>query len=569
MSPNQLGILVLLLAGGFLLLVWGWRGRKLNDHPVCRDCKFDLEGIVAEATTCPECGAGLRREGGVLRGVRKRMWPVVLLGLAMVVTPAVPMAAVLVATMTGRDLDRMKPLGLLLWEATNADVIRTAKIADEVLTRAQAKTLTADQYNRCIQYALELQQDAARAWAEGWGDVVMQANLDGVLTADDLKRFERQQPVFSVSGRRTAHAGGIVPLVVTLKEMRTDSRAARTVTLALGKVKVDGNDADQRVAGTQEREQRSFIDPNGWPMPLGLGAFTAMTRGGGGDLGTIFVGGKKGNNPFAGLFSTVTSFPVLVKLPAGLAEGEHELTFELESVGGAGASGGMTMILNGRRMKPAGGGAQVVGSVVTRVLVKPSTESLVRTVTPTPAEKEALRAALTPKSLELAIGMPKIGNIGSTRARMLFGQELVARAAFTLTNLAIPVAFDVVLKDGEREYSLGEITSGQTIDSLVPRDQNSFFTSSVTMVVNGQAVTSTSSGGPAEKGTTVAEGGVNREISERVTIVLRPSPALAARTIDLEEYCGEEIVIEGLMLGREAVRGLLQLPARRRDGRGG
>ena len=38
---SLVGVLVL----GLVLMFWAWRGKKLNDHPVCRQCRFDLEGV--------------------------------------------------------------------------------------------------------------------------------------------------------------------------------------------------------------------------------------------------------------------------------------------------------------------------------------------------------------------------------------------------------------------------------------------------------------------------------------------------------------------------------------------
>ena len=35
----------ILLAIGLVALVFGLRGRKIDDHPICRLCRFDLHGI--------------------------------------------------------------------------------------------------------------------------------------------------------------------------------------------------------------------------------------------------------------------------------------------------------------------------------------------------------------------------------------------------------------------------------------------------------------------------------------------------------------------------------------------
>lgn len=46
------------IALGLGMVAAGWRGRRLNDHPVCRSCRFDLSGVLPDGVTCQECGAG-------------------------------------------------------------------------------------------------------------------------------------------------------------------------------------------------------------------------------------------------------------------------------------------------------------------------------------------------------------------------------------------------------------------------------------------------------------------------------------------------------------------------------
>ncbi|HYO10382.1 MAG TPA: hypothetical protein VER17_15540 [Tepidisphaeraceae bacterium] len=45
--------------GALVLLVLGMRGRRVDDHPVCRRCGFDLVGPPGGTATCSECGADL------------------------------------------------------------------------------------------------------------------------------------------------------------------------------------------------------------------------------------------------------------------------------------------------------------------------------------------------------------------------------------------------------------------------------------------------------------------------------------------------------------------------------
>ncbi|MEX0653824.1 MAG: ankyrin repeat domain-containing protein [Phycisphaeraceae bacterium] len=68
---------------GVGVLARGWRARRLDDHPICRRCKYDLFGLGSDQPACPECGADVRRRGAVTLGNRARHKPMIYSGLAM------------------------------------------------------------------------------------------------------------------------------------------------------------------------------------------------------------------------------------------------------------------------------------------------------------------------------------------------------------------------------------------------------------------------------------------------------------------------------------------------------
>ena len=65
-----------------MVLLWGLRTRKLDDHPICRRCKYDLFGLPADRRQCPECGAELTGVQAVTIGHRTRHPPTIIAGLA-------------------------------------------------------------------------------------------------------------------------------------------------------------------------------------------------------------------------------------------------------------------------------------------------------------------------------------------------------------------------------------------------------------------------------------------------------------------------------------------------------
>lgn len=75
MTPPILAALLAALIFGVALLLLGLRGRRMDRSPVCRDCGFDLAGILPDGKTCPECGSGLNRAKAVRIGRRERPLP--------------------------------------------------------------------------------------------------------------------------------------------------------------------------------------------------------------------------------------------------------------------------------------------------------------------------------------------------------------------------------------------------------------------------------------------------------------------------------------------------------------
>src|SRR5436853_590542 len=63
---------VVLAAAGAGLLWVGWRGKRIDDHPICRKCGFDLFNKPAESKVCPECGVTIVFNRGVVFGHKIR-----------------------------------------------------------------------------------------------------------------------------------------------------------------------------------------------------------------------------------------------------------------------------------------------------------------------------------------------------------------------------------------------------------------------------------------------------------------------------------------------------------------
>ena len=116
-----------------------------------------------------------------------------------------------------------------------------------------------------------------------------------------------------------------------------------------------------------------------------------------------------------------------------------------------------------------------------------------------------------------------------------------------MKDLPTPAAFDVLVRAHGKEWRLGRVDSGEK----PLQNGNTMFTSSFTMTINGITTGSRADGGPGRVSVSAEVGGL--AVGDEVEVVLRPSAAAAAATLDLDSYYGGEIVIPGLRVGLDAV----------------
>jgi ribosomal protein L37E len=62
-------------------VVYGMRGRRIDDHPLCRRCGFDLVGLPAGSSACSECGGSIVVRKAIRFGHRQRNGRIVALGM--------------------------------------------------------------------------------------------------------------------------------------------------------------------------------------------------------------------------------------------------------------------------------------------------------------------------------------------------------------------------------------------------------------------------------------------------------------------------------------------------------
>ncbi len=129
---------------GLGLLWFGLRGRRINNHPWCRKCKYDLVGSPEVPVICPECGVDLNKHRSVRIGQRRKR--PALSALATVVLILTVSTAGWVGWRESRDFDwnTVKPVWWLKQESTssNATVAGAARL--ELLRRLDESIFSID-----------------------------------------------------------------------------------------------------------------------------------------------------------------------------------------------------------------------------------------------------------------------------------------------------------------------------------------------------------------------------------------------------------------------------------------
>lgn len=194
-------LLILGMTLGVVLLVLGLRGRRVDDHPLCRRCRRDLFGL-ADVTTCPECGHDPQP---VRIGNRERRPRFVGFGVTLLTLAALPLAAVVTVSVADIDLNRHKPVWLLMRESRTS-----VEAVEELRSRQTQRILTPAQVEQMAETFLRHQADLDLPWLDGKGDCIQDAFFAGNIDEGEWLRFLAQALSPAIVVQETPCAGSDV-----------------------------------------------------------------------------------------------------------------------------------------------------------------------------------------------------------------------------------------------------------------------------------------------------------------------------------------------------------------------
>jgi hypothetical protein len=170
-----------------VLLTVGYRGRRVDDHPLCRRCGFDLTGTPAASTLCSECGADLRAAGAVRRGHRTRRPLPLALGWGLSLLCLVTAGVWAYGRATHVAWITYEPLFMLRWNLQAAGT-RDAAFA-EIARRLSAGRLSEADVAPVADLLLAWHADATHPWNLAWGDFLEDAFDRKRLSAARWQQF--------------------------------------------------------------------------------------------------------------------------------------------------------------------------------------------------------------------------------------------------------------------------------------------------------------------------------------------------------------------------------------------
>jgi hypothetical protein len=226
------------------LLIVGIRGRRVDGHPLCRRCGFDLIGLPPTSVACSECGADLRAARATRTGHRVRRGGMIVISLTLLIPSVVWLGAIGYAMTADVQWAQHKPVWWLLRDAQTDPASMS-----ELLTRLGAGKLSRSDIDAAVARALAMQADRTVPWNGGWGDVVEQSRIAGAVSEADWARYARQAVVLSMRARPRVARGDAIWVEVTLDELRVGRKWTPDVYGVEKSRRIDGIESANAAVG--------------------------------------------------------------------------------------------------------------------------------------------------------------------------------------------------------------------------------------------------------------------------------------------------------------------------------
>ena len=218
---------------GIAIVAMGLRGRRIDEHPLCRCCGFDLIGRPPDSHVCSECGAELGRKRAIRIGHRQRRAWAILLGVTISMPGIVGLGVLGWLTFQQIDWYQHKPTWWLLREAGYANATTRDNALTELIARDGRKELSEAQIVMAVERILAIQGNSTLPWKPAWGVFVEGLLLSDRLDKERWEKYCRQAAPFRFEVRKRLRRGDPLPIRLT------PAPSTRTGRLFFEPVKLD------------------------------------------------------------------------------------------------------------------------------------------------------------------------------------------------------------------------------------------------------------------------------------------------------------------------------------------
>jgi hypothetical protein len=192
---------------GLATLIIALRGRRTDDHPICRRCRFDLVGVYGRELRCPECGRELAGPRTIRTGNRRRRPRIAIAGVLLLLAGLITLGVIGYSHAEGVNWNTYKPAWWLEGEITSSRQATADAAVAEFGRRLSDGTLSAHWRTRIIDHAMVRYVDEQADWSAAWSDLLAYAFISDMLTPQQRIAYARHAPVLALTGRAQAISG--------------------------------------------------------------------------------------------------------------------------------------------------------------------------------------------------------------------------------------------------------------------------------------------------------------------------------------------------------------------------
>ena len=187
---------------GLILLVKGFRGKRVGDDPHCQRCKYNLTGLPSNR--CPECGAHLDASKAVTTGQRRRCKGSLAVGIILLLFATGFWGTTAYIRAKNIDLYKFYPASWLIDMAAGND----GKAYIQLNNRYFAGKLSDAEIDKFITKGLEIQgAESKHNLSTPWITLLSQMILIGQATQEQKTTFYRQLARYHIKVRSPIRAG--------------------------------------------------------------------------------------------------------------------------------------------------------------------------------------------------------------------------------------------------------------------------------------------------------------------------------------------------------------------------